>query len=366
MKLATLIAVAAGSLAFCGSAGAVQTVPTSPDGPSTPSGGWAVEYGDAFGAPLGTSSGDDNTLFPNVGYSCSSYGVQSSETDKMNVYSCSQASIDVNSGGPLKLACNYTPDVYEDTQNGVTYNYTCGFASSVRDNACSSSPSGYCGPSGYNLFNFRPYEGQTWAIQIEAQFPENTGEADPAYWSTDNAWTEENDWFEGFGQAAGVDGGWCNKSASYIGTAMPAVIYQTQPTEESVNGDLDICRNLGFNPSSAMHTYTTLIRGNNTVSEWVDGNPVAWTYGSGEGDTKLTVPSTTGAWIGLMLQYALRDDADGNPDPYFESGTRDFSVRYIEVFEDANANGANTVASGLAPGTALASGDNGSRRAAHR
>jgi hypothetical protein len=116
----------------------------------------------------------------------------------------------------------------------------------------------------------------------------------------------------------------------------------------------DLCRDFGFDPSSGYHTYTTVMYPDRSMAEWIDGRPVTYTSGSPKGTQTLTAPPSVRAVMGgLILSYALRNVAVGSSDPYFPSGTRNWSTRSIAVYENATASGANTVNPGIAPGTQI-------------
>jgi hypothetical protein len=303
-------------------------VSSAPWGPAAPSGGWALEYGDGFGAPLGTGPGQDNTVWPSrvTGNCTNNPGFNSNE---MEVFNCSQVSTDANG---LELACSYAPNV------AAGKNYSCG----------AIETDGQAHPAGYRLFNFEPGQGQEWALQITTKFPPDTGEADPGWWASTPRWDWEWDMFEGFGAQGGKGGGWC--SGNYVGTTDPTFIYSTHPVT-STSGDSYICRDEGFDPSAGFHTYTTVYYPNSTMSEWIDGRAVTWTYGDGKSSTVLSVGSPPAAMGGLILSYSLRNVVVGNSDPYFTSGTRYWTTRSIAVYENASANGTNTVNPEIAPGT---------------
>jgi hypothetical protein len=326
-------------------------VPSSPDGPASPSGGWAVEYGDAFKLPIcttGASGGNcDNTLYPSTDPSRDCAPQPGFNDDEMEQFSCSQVSV---GAGGLTLSCEpadglVTPPGYDPS------GYLCGAVSGTAPQ-----------PVGYRFFGWKPGQGQEWAVQIRCKFPPNTGEADPAWWSGDWAWTEEIDFFEGFGGDAGPGGSWTRArppSNGWIGTTDPTWIYNTK-TDAHIGAASFFAKYERFDPSAGFHTYTTVFFPNNTVSEYIDGRIVAWDYvphGGADYRNGGTVvgppPSISNAILGLILSYALRDDATGDPDPYFNSGVRKFRIRSIAVYENASADAANAFNAGLAPGTAV-------------
>ena len=353
---AVRVVVRATNRSGSGSAGSVlsgagpRTVSRTPNGPATPSGGWSVAYADAFGAPLGTGSGQDNTVWPSrINGNCTNNpGFNSTE---MEVFNCSQAAVDPNG---LKLTCQYAPHI----AGGANYN--CG-AVSTGGVAPSATPA-----PGYRLFKFIPGQGQEWAIQIIAKFPPNTGEADPGWWALDPRWTWELDMVEGFGASAGAGGTWCHPAGGngWVGVTDPTWIFDTS-TRANIAGEQMLCRDAQpspFDPSAGYHTYTTIIYPNHTMAEYIDGHIQVWDYVPHGGASHVNDQTLIGpppvlprTYGGLVISYALRDTATGNPDPYFKSGTRSVSVRSIAVYENAAAGGANAVNAGLvAPGTSLA------------
>jgi hypothetical protein len=326
-----------------------RTVSRSPNGPPTPVGGWSVAYADAFGAPLGTRPGQDNTLWPSrINGDCTNNpGFNANE---MEVFNCSQVSVG-RSG--LTLTCQYVPHIAGDR------NYSCGALTTGGPHPASSLA------SGYRLFRFMPGRGPEWAIQIIAKFPPNTGEADPGWWMADPAWTWELDMFEGFGPSAGSGGTWCRPASgsSWVGVTDPTWIFDTS-TRSNLQAEQMLCRNAQpspFDPSAGYHTYTTLIYPNGTVSEYIDGRVQVWDSvphgGAAYVDNGTVIgppPVLPKTYGGLILSYALRDTVTGNPDPHFMSGARSISVRSIAVYENTKASGVDAVNAGLvAPGTAL-------------
>jgi hypothetical protein len=330
-----------------------QSVALAPLGPSAPAGGWSLEYGDAFGDPIcgapdAVGRACDNTLFPNrnAGGCSPTPGYNS---DEMEQFACSQVSV-----GPDGLALSCTPSLALRTPAGhVPATFLCG-AVQGQDTSV---------PRGFRFFRWTPGRGQEWAIQLVAQLPPNTGEADPAWWSSDWADTEEIDFLEGFGLQAGRGGGWCSVGAEpnangYIGITLPTWIYDTA-SGASVQAENSLCSQMGFDPSAGLHTYTTVFFPNRTFAEYVDGKPDAWSYLS-DGAAGQTVagppPSISDATMGLILSYGLRADATGDPDLYFLGGTRSFLIRSVAVYENATADGAYAYNVGLAPGTSLIGG----------
>ena len=307
------------------------SVSSAPLGPAAPAGGWALEYGDAFGAPLGTGPGQDNTVWPSriTGNCINNPGFNSNE---MEVFNCSQTTTDANG---LELSCTRV--------SGGPMPFSCGAVSTITH--AGSSP-----PAGYRLFNFTPAQGQEWALQIVTRFPPNTGEADPGWWATNSTWKWEWDMFEGWGAQAGAGGNWC-QPGKYVGITDSTFIYSTSPLQ-NVQGVNDFCHDFGFDPAAGYHTYTTVMYPNRTMAEYIDGRQVTFSYGSAKGSQTITGVGPVQAIMGgLILSYALRNVATGSSDPYFTSGTRVWSTRSIAVYENASAIGANTINPQIAPGT---------------
>jgi hypothetical protein len=164
-------------------------------------------------------------------------------------------------------------------------------------------------------------------------------EADPGWWTTDFPWTQEIDFFEGWG--------WLGSSWSTSPVTTPTWVYDTYPFSSQDNDGV-----LAFNPSGAFHKYTTVILPNNTYEEFIDGQ-LQTQYGN---DGVIgPVPDGADPYMGLRLSYGVREQSPNGPDPSpnFTSGSRTFSIQSISVYEDSAAGGANTTDTGLAPGTTL-------------
>jgi hypothetical protein len=329
-----------------------ERISAAPWGPAAPTGGWAVEYGDAFAKPIcgtpGALWGDcDNTLYPN-GTTSSCSDTHGFNFDEMEQFNCSHVAL-----SPYGLDLWCSPKTGLPTHRGfATSRYLCGAVQGAGAQ-----------PRGYEFFRWRPGEGQEWAVQIVAQFPPNTGEADPGWWSSSTPWTEEIDFFEGFGAESGLDGTWCDSGlgsdGGYVGTTLPTWIYNTA-TDASIQAENNICDDLGFDPSVGFHVYTTVIYRDDGIAEYIDGKPDHWSYVpvggryySAGSDIIGPPPYLSNAVMGLILSYALRDDVTGDPDLYYSSGTRNFLIRSIAVYEDARAKGANSFSPEVAPGTTV-------------
>jgi hypothetical protein len=288
------------------------TVSATPSGPSTPLGGWSVVYANAFAAPIGSGPGQDNTLFPN---NCSEYkNCEGFNSNEMQVFNPSAVST-----GPdgLKLTCTHT----STAQSPGSKHYVCGVVKGLGS-----------GAPGYRIFYWSPNFGQTLVFQTVARFPPNTGEADPGWWSNGPPWSEsEFDFFEGGGWGSQHTTGWRTDDLFMSWFAPP------HPSAAKRGFDVD--------PSAGFHTYTTEIFPTGIFSEWIDGVRQPWGTGIGPAFPVNSIKS------GLILSYALRTCSGCSTS--FTSGTREFDVRSIAVYEDSMHRGVGIENEGLAPGTTV-------------
>ena len=287
-------------------------VSPTPAGPSTPAGGWSIAYADAFGAPLGSGAGDDNTFFPN---DCTAVtncpGFNSNELEDMNPSAVSETS------EGLKLKCTYTAA----PQSPGEKHYICGTVRGQTE-----------GVPGYSFFKWSPGKGQTLVFQAVAKLPANTGEADPGWWSDGPPWNDaEMDFFEGGGWGAQHTTGWStdNLYTAWMAPPHPGAIKYGFKTD----------------PSLAFHTYTFELSSNNTYSVWIDGVQQSWATNVGPASPDLFAKDT------LTLSYALRTCPECTTG--FTSGTREFDVRSVAVYEDTAHAGLGIENGGLAPGTTV-------------
>lgn len=302
---------AGGSAPSTVSAAPPSTVSAAPTGPPPPSGGWSVAYADAFGARFGTGAGHDNTFFPN---NCSKAtncaGFNSDEMEVMNPSAVAQTA------AGLRLTCTYTAAAQ---QPGAKH-YVCGTLRGLTEPK-----------AGYSFFKWSPGKGQTLVFQAIAKFPINTGEADPGWWSNGPPWRDtEVDFFEGGGSSSSYTSGWRTSSLYTAWFAAP------HPNADKSGFATD--------PSSGFHTYTFEIAANNTYSVWIDGVAQPWATNVGPVKPDLAEKA------GLVLSYALRTCSCTTG---FKSGTREFDVRSVAVYEDTAHKGVGIEHGGLAPGTAV-------------
>lgn len=186
------------------------------------------------------------------------------------------------------------------------------------------------GNSGHK-FRWKPGGGQTWAFEVVAKLPINTGEEDPGWWSTDGKWTNELDFFEFWG--------W-GHSEYYAG--LPVWKYSSPASGPSVYKEIYKAKSEVPNPEASFHRYTTVINANNAIEEYIDGVK-RWTLPTIE-SAKIAQP-----WMGLILSHALRESSAN-----FTSGSRSFDVRSVAIYQDAKHAGVNIENGGIAPGTTIA------------
>ncbi len=287
-------------------------VSATPTGPPTPAGGWSVVYADGFGAPIGSGPGQDNTWFPNnCTLTGNCHGFNADEMEVMNPSAVTQTA------EGLKLTCTYTAAAQEPGKK----HYVCG---TVRGQSEGK-------PAGYSFFKWSPGKGQTLVFQAVAKFPPNTGEADPGWWTNGPPWNDtEVDFFEGGGASAAHTTGWRTDPVYTAWFAAP------HPTANKQGFTTD--------PSLAFHTYTFEINANNTYSIWIDGVPQPWATNVGPVKPDLAEKAT------LVLSYALRTCGCKTG---FTSGTREFDIKSVSVYEDKAHKGVGIENEGVAPGTAI-------------
>jgi hypothetical protein len=287
-------------------------VSAGPTGPPVPSGGWSLVYGDAFGAPLGTAPGDDNTFFPNnCGQRGNCAGFNANELEVMN------PSAVLQTAEGLKLTCSYNAAA----QSPGAKHYVCGTLRGLSE----ALP-------GYSFFRWSPGKGQTLVFQAVARFPPNTGEADPAWWSNGPPWADtEIDFFEGGGWSAQHTSGWRTDPLFTAWFAHP--------------GLTALGPGFATDPSLAFHTYTFELSANDTYSLWIDGKPQPWASGVGPARPDLAAKTT------LILSYGLR--TCGSCSSGFDGGSREFDVKSVAVYQDRADKGVGIEDGGLAPGTVV-------------
>jgi hypothetical protein len=262
-----------------------------------PSGGWHLAYADAFGAAIGSGSGQDNTIVAGEGENgcCgNSNEIAVERKDEVRV-------------GPegLELLCTYNAAGYGTSKR----NYACG------------------GVDTDAAYEYTYGSSATIAVECYCRWPVTTGGADPGFWSYTN--TEEIDYFEGWGWGSGVTS-WASTHAA---AGMPVI---TKPYHD--HSFFSPATVVGFDPSAGFHRYTTVIAPSGSeylVSEYIDG-VFRWSF---------TAPITE-AKGRLIVTHAMRERGAG-----FTSGSRSFTVRSMAVWQDGAHAGQGIKGGGIAPGT---------------
>jgi hypothetical protein len=274
-----------------------HVVSASPLGVPVPSSGWHVVYADAFGAQLGSGTGQDGTWS-----SGEKWNGCCTNSNEVAVEQHSQAR--VGSEG-LELVCS----VGSFTVEGVTRQASCG---SVRtDN--STTPT---------RFEFAGSLVGEWAVECYCRWPVDTGGADPGWWIYPSS-SSEIDFFEGWG--------WNGTSWATATGGIPVVVGQGETALSPVDS-------LGFDPSAAFHRYTTAFvpegSGLYDVREYIDG-VFRW---------DLPGRTLSSSSDGLILTNGLRVRVQ--PDV--------FTVRSIALWQDGAHIGQGVKGGGIAPRTTLA------------
>jgi hypothetical protein len=327
----------------CVQFGCAQTssINTAPCGPPVPVSGWHVDLADGFKAPLGpdtgTETGNDNLWYPS----------QSSNTDLNNdvngdnpneteCYNANQVSV---AGGDLVLTAKYQYDVAKagvycggsGTTADVQRNYVSGIVTTPTDQP------------GYKGFTWTPGNGSTLAFEIVSQWPLSTGNLWDAFWTSSPAgWTDERDFFEGYSSSnkcGNIDSDWIYQTPD---TPLPGA-----PTGTMKKLQDFYCNSLGFDPSAQMHRYTYLIYPNQSWSLYIDGVLQTWVGTNGIApveNNKVDAP------MELLINYALNSNATT-----FSSGTNQFLIKSVAVYQDTANAGQGITGGGIAPGTSVGS-----------
>lgn len=327
----------------------------------TPARGWKLEYADAFGAPLGTGSGQDNTFFPNRSPTSGCVTQRGYNPTEMENFTCGQVSVNPRTG--MILTCSYgaPPDSIR-YPGGSAINYDCGAAVS---NGI-SMPAGY---DGFSWLDNYASSSRTVVVEAKIQFPANYS-ADPAWWGAGPYAPsphdgDENDWIEGWGW--GSSSSTCsNGSSCALNWADQAI---TQPTIGVSAGGAQrysTGASYGFDPSAALHTYDVLYRDNDTVQAYVDGRLLKWTSCN---CTSFTPNPHRPEYLDTILSYAMRGgfttssgSVEQDPVPTFDRAGQSHTmrVRSVAVYQNASAGNAGMKQSDgsttfpiIAPGTTV-------------
>lgn len=268
------------------SAGAPGVVSSAPVGPGAPAGGWQVAFADGFAAPIGRGAGED--------------GFWKANTNKQG-------------------CCNNSDEIASESPSQVRV------GASGLELLCTASGGYVCGGVDTPGFNWRPGGGQTWAFEVVAKLPPRDWGEDPGWWSCDTKWTDEIDFFEA----------WEWGHEEYF-AGMPVWKAKTPSAVEVSHEAYKLKSELG-NPEEGFHRYTTVIKSNSEIEEFIDGH-YRWS---------VPAPSSMNTpWMHLILTHALRVSTH-------LIGTSAFDIRSVAVYEDGAHSGQNVEGGGLAPGTVL-------------
>jgi hypothetical protein len=294
----------------CGSPPApasLAQVPNAPDIPASenPSGGWKLEYGDAFGSPSLQQGGEDNTYFPNTQDTCSAVD-GFTVAQEMEDFTCGQVSTNAATG--LTLTCSYGAPPNSVT-GGPAINYNCGGVVSSDNEQPSNA---------YKSFSWKDPvgSGHIITVQWEWKLPPDY-QFDPAIWGTgsyvNDSSGDEIDNTEDFG--------WNTSSWTHF----------TQPT--LVGGEPYNYLSFNIDPAASMNTYDVVYNGeNNTYQSYIDGQEIS----SG------AISSNNPQYQDLIWSLAMRGGFSGcgnqncsDPAAGFTSGSHSLNIRYVGYYEDS-------------------------------
>lgn len=221
-------------------------------------------------------------------------------------------------GGTLIEAARYDANVLPASGAAVQKNYLSGMADTTTISSHSCVPP-FKTTACYRGWDWLSAPGPTWAFQVVAQFPLNTGELFNAFWTSNDSFTtlsNERDFFEGkralnspLANDTMIDSDW---------------IYNETPLLQDLyvqDANLD----LNLDPSAQMNTYTYVIYPDQTWSFFINGVKQMW-IGNGTGIGP--VESAPSVRMALRLDYAVR----GNT---FVQGERYFKISSVAVYEDS-------------------------------
>jgi hypothetical protein len=304
-------------------------VPKEPAGVPKPESGWSVEYAEAFGAPLGTGAGEDNTFKAGENnWGCCS------NLNEVAVERKSQVS---TTKAGLELKCEYSATGYGTFEKeGVkrTFHYACG---------------GVSGSGAVRPFQLSESGGQTLAIVCKGKLPPNEGTADPGFcWSYPTSSGVEVDYLEGFGWGSDYTEQW-KKSSSCVGCYL--------------SGGEELC-NDGFGtlePQNIEHTYTEYIKptsgGKVQFSFWIDGvKQLVEKCGSETEIEEVPAYTPSTGKNHLVSTYGLRKAETAAGTTHEGAGTGFPNTQLlssIAVYEDTAHAGVGVENAGVAPGTTV-------------
>jgi hypothetical protein len=303
-----------------------STISPTPSGPAIPASGWTVDLADDFNNPLGTGADEDNLWYPTQSWNNTpTTSVNGDNADETEVYNSSQVSV---SGGNLVLTAKYQNNAATAVgdgdgtgSNNVQRNYVSGIVTTPTTQ------------SGYKGFNLTFGDDSTWAFEIDCQWPPNTGELWDAFaTNSPSTWVNERDFFEG------------KSSPSYIDTDW---IYST-PNTGGKKQDF-YSQTLGFDPAAAMHRYTYVVYPDSSWSLYIDGVLQTWVGTNGIAP----IETTDNTPLEVAIDYALSATTTG-----FSTGSRQFLINSVAVYQDTANAGKDTTGGGVAPGTIVGNNSN--------
>jgi hypothetical protein len=298
------------------STGASSSINPAPTGAAAPSSGWSVAFADDFNAPLGSGAGQDSFWYPNR-LCCNANTTQNGDNPyDLQAYNSSQVTI---SGGDLVETAKPDTDALPAQGGYQQADYLSGSAN--------TDPQ-----AGNTGFEWKPGQGETWAFEIDAEFPTNTNDLFNSFWSiSTSGWNNERDFFEGR-PSSWIDSDWFYNPSG---------------------GANDwYASGVSFNPASAFHHYTYVVYPNQTWSFYIDGVLQTWVGNNGIGPAE----ASTNTYMNLIINYALYNyngSTYGTTDPNFTSGTRSFKINSVAVYEDAAHTGQDIIGGGIALDTTI-------------
>lgn len=307
-------------------------VPASPSGVTAPSGGWKVEYGDAFGSCFTDTatkctagySRQDNTL--EAISQANGFG----NSNEKGVLAFMPSEVDVTSAG-LVQRC----DTAANVPNSYGDPFTCGSTKGLNTRGFAKNP-----------FNWNFGANRHFVIQYAWSMPDNsTHQDDPAVWETGVNWAWEIDnpecWGYGFGADSAADHGWYDKSCGLI-----AVPKDTGGSTGNLQVTLGTTANVPVDPTS-MHTYTLDLNDNSSgtlvATAYIDGTKIG-----SHSYTKFS--SSTGKFI---LANSMRLNKACGCNVGLPAGGNSETIRYVAVYEPASASNAGTNGPLVVPGTTV-------------
>lgn len=306
--------------------GGARTVPANPSGPPIPSGGWSVEFGDAFQACITFTSTACSSGYPrtDAAWAPQTKADGNGNSNEKGVVAFEPSALDVTSQG-FVTTCTQTANLGDSN--------TCG---QMLMNGGPAGTNGFA-PTAPSPFHFDVTKG-TLAIQYEAQLPADQGNMDPGIWENGPSGTPEIDNAEYFGMHKQPSGSntWCGMGWGFIGTP-----YGSSHTG---NGDNEYWCQAGgpnFDPSTAEHTYTMYFSGGNYTG-YIDGTEI----------TSGTFTSNSAAFK-LIAGMSMRTDTATGQVYGLPSVGAKLIIPYIAVYEATSNGGNGTNGPIIEPGTTV-------------